>query len=147
MPNDTRYDISCSYQNVRGLNTKVDIFYNSVSQAEFDIIAISETYLHSDVLNSELFPPIYAAYRSDRRFNEINLSTGGGVLLALKSNIKAERLNLMLFDNNFPSIDVVGCKCDISSIIVFVFVVYMPPTTTVDTFKKIFDTFEELDYI
>ena len=83
MPNDTRYEITCSYQNVCGLDSKIDTFYNSISQVEFDLIAISETYLHSDVLNSELFPPIYEVFINDRKFNKINLLTGDGVLLTI----------------------------------------------------------------
>lgn len=37
--------------------------------------------------------------------------------------------------------------CYIKSIIVYIFVVYVPPTTNIDTFNKFFKAFEELDYL
>ena len=47
-----------AYQNARGLNGKTLEFFHSVLsiEAEYDAVAISESWLPNDVYNSELFP-------------------------------------------------------------------------------------------
>lgn len=47
---------------------------------ESDIIFVSETWLSTDVLNSEILPEDYFIVRNDRDTH------GGGVLLAIKSS-------------------------------------------------------------
>lgn len=101
---------NCCYQNVRGLNSKIDKFYSSISECEFEVVALTETWIQQDVLNSELFPDNYTVYRSDRNLQLTNYHTGGGTLLACKNNIKSEILNLSIFDESCPATDIVGCK-------------------------------------
>lgn len=48
--------INLYYQNVRRLNAKVTGFYSQVSEAEYNLIAISETWLNDSVSSSEMFP-------------------------------------------------------------------------------------------
>lgn len=54
-----KWSVSTYYKNVRGLNSKVDIFYPKVSDCDYKIIAINETWLKCDVNSSELFPDNY----------------------------------------------------------------------------------------
>jgi hypothetical protein len=73
-----RKNVSIYYQNVRGLNTKL-----TISSCSYDFIALTETWLNDSVLDSELCNNNnYYTLRSDRDLTKMNLSRGGGVLLA-----------------------------------------------------------------
>lgn len=43
------------YQNCQGLRTKTNIFYRNASGCDYDIIALSETWLRDAIGDSELF--------------------------------------------------------------------------------------------
>ena len=61
-----RKNLSLYYQNVRGLRTKCSEFYLSSSTCNFDVIALSETWLNSSFYDSELFHSDFTVYRCDR---------------------------------------------------------------------------------
>ncbi|XP_055623223.1 uncharacterized protein LOC129766661 [Toxorhynchites rutilus septentrionalis] len=71
------------YQNVRGLSTKIDAFFLSVSEEEFDLIVLTETWLDDRIFSTQLFGPSYAVYRTDRSHLNSHKSRGGGVLIAI----------------------------------------------------------------
>ncbi|XP_055622088.1 uncharacterized protein LOC129765695 [Toxorhynchites rutilus septentrionalis] len=71
------------YQNVRGLRTKIDAFFLSVSEEEFDLIVLTETRLDDRIFSTQLFGPSYAVYRTDRSHLNSHKSRGGGVLIAI----------------------------------------------------------------
>lgn len=75
--------ISFYYQNVRSIKGKTNDFYVSVSACDYDIIALSETWLDESVHDNELFPADFTVYRCDRPKSSIHGSRGGGVLLAV----------------------------------------------------------------
>ena len=66
------------YQNVRDLKSKTSDFFLSVTMHNFDIIALTETWLDDSVHNAELFDNRYTVLRRDRG------SRGGGVLIAVR---------------------------------------------------------------
>ena len=70
------------YQNVRGLRSKLTELYQSSLACNYHIISISETWLNSSVFNDERLCPRYQIFRSDRNYEALNSSRGGGVLLA-----------------------------------------------------------------
>ena len=56
-----------------------------------DIVLGTKTWLNHTILTSELMPPTYQVFRRDRQ----TCTTGGGVLLAIQSNLVArEELHL-----------------------------------------------------
>nr|CAH7747358.1 unnamed protein product [Callosobruchus chinensis] len=132
MPNRTT-TYSCYFQNVRGLNTKVNEFYASASLQEYDFIGIAETWLTSDVLSSELFPEDYSVLRSDRDFRNSKKTKGGGVLLAYKNKYAMERVDFN-FSHQFPMVDFLAAKCIISGTVLFFYVLYIPPDTSNDDY-------------
>lgn len=69
------------YQNVNGLCTKTDEFYENVERKNYDVILLTETKLHDGITKSETFSSQYTVYRRDREDRE-----GGGVLIAIKSD-------------------------------------------------------------
>lgn len=78
------------YQNVRGLNTKIVNFYLYVCSHNFDIIVLTETWLHDGVLSSELFDDRYVVYRRDRYTSGFHsFKSGGGVLVAVNKKLNS----------------------------------------------------------
>ena len=57
-----------------GLNSKLSCFYNSVSSCDYDLIALTETWIHPGVRDSELFDKNFIVYREDRDFKKTDLS-------------------------------------------------------------------------
>ena len=101
------------YQNVRGLNSKLTSFYNNILALsdEFDIFVLTETWLHNDVSNAELFPDDFAVYRCDRNFERLGNTRGGGVLIGV-NNTKLTSTNIDVSNivETVPSIDLIGVK-------------------------------------
>ena len=54
---------------------------------DFHIVALTETWCHSNISNSEILPKGYTVYRNDRDYR------GGGVLLAVSDSIRSELLS------------------------------------------------------
>lgn len=74
------------YQNVRGLRTKTSKLFLSIESCDFDIIALSETWLNSSIYDSEMFTSDFTVYRCDRSATKSGLEMGCGVLLAVRSS-------------------------------------------------------------
>lgn len=137
----------CIYQNVRGLNTKLDEFYSYMSDAECDIVAISETWLQPDVGDSELLPNHYQVFRKDRNLEVTGRRTGGGVLLAFKDHIQCSKVDTTFFSLNFPDIDLLICKCILKHKTFYVLLLYVPPSVPVETFVAFLESIEMTDLL
>lgn len=74
------------YQNVRGLRTKTHNFLLSVNSCEYDVIALTETWLNPAVYNGELFCSEFMVFRCDRSKSNSECKLGGGVLIAVRCN-------------------------------------------------------------
>jgi hypothetical protein len=88
------------YQNVRGLRTKTKTFKLSSTRCTHDIVALSETGLHSSIFDGELFTNNeFSVYRCDR--SDLNSIHGrlGGVLIAVRSNIPSERVDVPMIEH------------------------------------------------
>lgn len=77
------------YQNTRGLRTKCIEFYNNILLYDYDIIAITETWLHDSIFDSEICDPRYDIFRYDRDCNLTQKSKGGGVMLCVRRELGA----------------------------------------------------------
>lgn len=121
------------YQIVRGLDSKIHQFYSNVSDCEYNIVALSETWLKPEVNSCELFSD-YPVYRSDRKFDRLELVAGGGVLLAVDCIIKSETVDTSYFEDYFPEIGFSMCKCCVSFKSFYIAVVYIPPSFSFDKF-------------
>ena len=82
------------YQNVRGLRTKCSELYTSTLACAYDIIALSETWLHSSIYDSELFHSDFVVYRCDRTALTSTFSRGGGVLVSVRSIYSSEKISV-----------------------------------------------------
>jgi Reverse transcriptase (RNA-dependent DNA polymerase) len=139
--------INCYYQNARGLNTKTTDFLLSSSLSEFHLIAITESWLQSNVMSSELFDANYLVFRQDRNLAANNVSRGGGVMLGVREDCDALELNLTRFRNLFSAIDLLGVKLIHNFKTIYVFVVYVPPNVDINQFQLFLETLECLEYL
>ena len=79
---------------MRSLRTKLTDTYLNTLQTSSDIILLTETWLHPDINNRELFHASYNVYRQDRKHSPGGLSRGGGVLIAVRNTIKSEQVQI-----------------------------------------------------
>lgn len=137
-------NINCYYQNVRGLNTKINEFYNNVSLLDYDLLAISETWLQNSVNDCEVINNNYVLFRADRKLEETNKSRGGGTMLAVKSCFSASKVNINL-DN--PLIDLICIKINFNVKQLYVFVIYVPPSTSNEAYDELFNAIQEIHIV
>ena len=74
------YTDACLW-NARSLVNKLNDFSSFVYTLNYQIIAITETWLTSSIYNNEILPTQYTIYRSDRN------SRGGGIMIAINQSI------------------------------------------------------------
>jgi hypothetical protein len=112
------------------------VFFNSASTCDFDLIAISETWLSDCVYSSELVDhDLFSLFRCDRNFATLGLSRGGGVLLLARNTLSVEMVDVSAIRKSVPSLDVVCCKVMLKSLTnIHVFVLYFHPFLTTSDF-------------
>ena len=81
--NSTSCNLSLLPWNAQSLNKQITIFQSSEN---YDIIAITETWLHNHIYSKEILPTNYNILRNDHD------SKGGGVLLAFKDSLNVKQL-------------------------------------------------------
>src|ERR1700744_3865212 len=129
--------LSIFYQNVRGLKTKLADFLKNVLMCDYDIICLTETWLNEYIMTSELFGTgfKYFVYRKDRDFVHYDKDDGGGVLLAIRTNLSSILLNVS--DTKSEDLTI---RVNVSKDVFFcVTVAYFPQESTVEYYEDFFD--------
>lgn len=130
------------YQNIRGVNTKTHIRSN-FSAAKYELIALTETWMSSDLSSSELFDDSFTVHRSDRNLSLTNKKRGGGCLIAIKSNISAIRMTQ--WEQELPYENVwLAINQKKSNKKLFINVIYIPPNASHETYSRYFDHYANL---
>lgn len=119
--NNRNEELLLFYQNVRGLRSKIAKFYKNVLQSASDIIALTETFLTSSILDAELFPPGYRIFRKDRGAD----AGWGGVLLAVKDRYHAHLITDV--DGWSSTMELLFVVIRVNNVKILVCVVYLPP--------------------
>ena len=140
-------DLNCVYQNVRGLNTKTEAFYNSICHSEYDLIGITESWIQDNIFSTKLFDDRYVVFRHDRDLAGLGVSRGGGVILAVKRELKATPIDLHIIHSNVRKVDIVGCKLHLNFSTLYFLVIYIPPLLTNNEFMLLFECIETLKFI
>lgn len=79
------------YQNVRGLRTKTIELKNNILCSEYDIIIITETWLHEGIFDGEFCDDRYDVFRFDRDPTITGKDKGGGVFILTRRTLGATR--------------------------------------------------------
>ena len=121
--------LSCALLDCRSLCNKLTEFQGLVYGNDFDIAAVTETWLRDGYLDNEILPDEYAIFRKDRSDRR-----GGGVLLAVKRDILAYRR----CDLEPLNSEILVCElCPGNSFKITFCVAYRPPNCTL--FLNYFD--------
>lgn len=134
--------IKIYYQNVNGIRSKVNEFYLSVCELDYDVIMLSETFLNDSVFNSEIFDlNKYSVFRRDRVYSSVQ-EKGGGVLIAvkkcnkIKSSVRCTELESTAED--------IFVKIKTNNQFIFLCCAYLLHNLTVDVFE---DHLNKLDSV
>lgn len=105
-----------------------------------DITVLTETNLHEDIRNEELGFSNYTIFRKDRSANTSHKVSGGGVLIAVLSSLKATELHSSIsgIETLFVSLK------STSSSHLLISGVYIPPKQPAETYDKYADMVDEI---
>ncbi|KAG5863042.1 hypothetical protein JTB14_020704 [Gonioctena quinquepunctata] len=117
------------YQNTRGLRTKTETFYTNILSEDYDIIAVTESWLTNGICNSELVDDRYTVVRKDR---EAISMRGGGVFVAIKKDLKFEIVNI-------------ESRLECLYEVMILSVVYFPPNSSVADYTDFYDMFDSFN--
>ena len=93
-------------------------------------------------------PEYYKVFRSDRKFDVLNLSRGGGVLIGTNSSFHSERLDFSQASfSSLPSVDIVGVKIIHHNIVYYLILIYIPHTLNASNLSILLDGLCELQYL
>lgn len=90
-----------------------------------EVAVITETWLHENILNSEVTPPNYSIIRKDRE------GRGGGVAIMIKNNIKFEVLE------EVRDVEALWIKTKLNNRTVYIGGVYRAPNSPVEMLLKL----------
>ena len=130
------------FANVRSILNKFNEFLALISIDTPDIVGVTETWLHSEISNSEVQVPGYKIFRQDRT-DTIN-GRGGGVLLYVK-----ESLNCVDVSNKF-SCGFSNCMwCEISfandcGTPLLVGIIYRSPNSCTENNQSLLESFRKI---
>lgn len=149
LPNDCSFShnfggLQIYYQNVRGLKSKTRELFLASLTCDPDVICLTETWLDSSVTDTELFCDRFSVFRTDRNFDLIRLTRGGGVLIAINNNLRVFPLDIR---SSVPNVDVVGIRVAQDKVSLYVIVLYIPPALTHSDYESIFEDLLKVDSI
>lgn len=130
-------DLNIYYQNVRGLRTKTkSVLSNSLSM-NFDVYALTETWLTSSINSLELFDKSFIVFRKDRYNSQnllsaVNTAKGGGVLVAIKSKFNVSEILIP----NSESLEIVGVEVNLQSKKLIIISYYIPPNSNLEVYSN-----------
>lgn len=130
------------YENIDGISDhKIRDLAESSSTADYEIIALTETWLNQSV-KKEILDDRYTVYRKDRETTAISQTAtrGGGVLIAVRSTIKCE-----LYSNDkMEDLEALCVRIPTSSGLIYVYCLYIQPTASVDIYCNHLDAIESM---
>jgi hypothetical protein len=109
-------------------HSKLSSFHDIVLSNQFDVIALTETWLNSSITDFEVTPNGYHVIRKDRPSDK----RGGGVMLAVKDTISTEPFNFRSDDLEMSSVIIKSISKRL-----LVAVCYRPPNAGDDFFQNL----------
>lgn len=138
-PRSSNTPLTVYYQNVGGMRSKTNDFFLATASCEYDVIVLTETWLRSDVSNSELSSD-YNIFRCDRSSASCHFSRGGGVLIAVKKAISSLPVRL----ERCNSLEQIVVKLRLQSKSVYVCGIYLRPNSDPDKYAAHADSVQQI---
>ena len=138
--------LSVYYQNCRGLKTKLHTLFMNILANSYDIIILTETWLHLDIYDNELIDSRYHIFRKDRDRVATGRRDGGGVLIAIQRSLKATLHSGSLSTSAvLPStVDHIILNFQIHKQSYIICATYIPPNQNYDTYDTYFNYLQEV---
>lgn len=124
--------MSILYQNVRGLNTKLPEVYRNSVGCGYDIVVFTETWLSSDVFDSEVFCNEFNVYRRDRYGVTGKGKRGGGVLISVHSSILSD---CVMFSENID-VEFICVRLSFRDLCIYITCSYIPPGSCIGVYLE-----------
>lgn len=126
------------YQNTRGLRTKLAQFLFASRTYDFDIVALTETWLNADIADSQLFTNNFTVHRHDRNQNLTDHTRGGGCLVAINKDISNYRI--IEWENECPFENVwISLNKNQSNSKILINTVYIPPESSQTLYNSYYE--------
>ena len=116
------------YQNVRGLRTKIDDFFLTVAECDYDVVVLTETWLDLHVNSVQLFGNVFTVYRCDRNRQNSSKTRGGGVLIAISRRLTSYADPTLVCD----TLEQLWVKITTAERNISIGVIYLPPDRKAD---------------
>ncbi|KAL1378995.1 hypothetical protein pipiens_015226 [Culex pipiens pipiens] len=123
-PNGPLSFITVYYQNAGGIRTKTKQFYLALASSDYDVIALSETWLQDDIVDAELSSN-YHLFRQDRSALTSDRRRGGGVLVAVKKSHEVTCTRVL--SRGYEYLEQVAVRVKVRNHIVYVCCIYIRP--------------------
>ena len=96
----------------------------STNACDFDIVVLTETWLHPGVMNNELFDNSFQVFRKNRC--KTSTDKGGGLLIGLRNTLTCSRVE---FPDclNVLDIEIMSVKISLKKKDIYVVTYYIPP--------------------
>lgn len=134
-------DLRIYVQNPRSIKNKLKLLYNAAASCDYHILAFTETWLNTGIINSEILPTDYTIFRSDRKFESTGLKRGGGILLAINSQLSAHIVDVPNLDLDVvPLVDLFCVKVTLDNFSLFIILTYIVPNTSHRALEALFDS-------
>lgn len=128
---DRKY-LSIFYENVDGISDHKCIdFLTSSSSCDYDVIALTETWLDNSIKNSEFLSDLYTVYRKDRSNTSIKNKLGGGVLLAIRAEIECVEYT----NDDMRDLEAVCIRIPLSSSSIFIYCLYIQCSGSIELYQ------------
>lgn len=112
--------------NIRSVLSKLNEVHNLLSNSNLDFLAMSETWLHSNIPTNMIDVPGYMCFRKDRPCGK-----GGGVLIYIRESLKCSVIDFDTF-----GIECLALNVELSSTMKFnIMVLYNPPSHSVSFYS------------
>ena len=132
-----KHGIRIAQLNIRTLLSNIDNLQLMVNDFKFDLIALNETRLSSEIKDVQIGIHDYCIYRKDRNKN------GGGVAIYVNENKLSHKLRSDLLVNDIELVAVEVKQPMSSPMIVLAW--YRPPGTSIELFKAIGNILLKID--
>jgi len=117
------------FQNISGMRTKAE----QVVPCEFDVIVLVETWVNINFYWNEFFDSIlYHVFRKDRDSTKTHCARGGGVIVAVRCNLRCLSIGLLIEDT---LLDQVAVSIIGESESLQIVVSYIPPNGSYKLYK------------
>nr|XP_036677410.1 uncharacterized protein LOC118878515 [Drosophila suzukii] len=116
------------------MRTKAEQVYLATSQCEFDVIVLVETWLNINFYSNEFFDSnLYHVFRKDRDGTKTHCARGGGIIVAVRCNLRCLSIGLLIEDT---LLDQVAVSIIGESESLQIVVSYIPPNGSYKLYKE-----------